>query len=116
MSTGKPRDVQKEHFWRKAIRRWRSSGLSVHAYCQQCGLSKASFYSWRRTLAARDAEAASFAAVQILPDEPPVVSAQSSNAALVLLLANHRVLQIAPGFDAATLRQLLPVLEEGRSC
>jgi transposase len=116
MSTGKPRDVQKERFWRKAIRRWRTSGLSIRAYCQRYALREANFHTWRRKLAARDAEVVPFTAVRVLPDEPPGVSTQASAGALELLLANHRVLRIAPGFDEATLRRLLPLLEEDLPC
>jgi hypothetical protein len=116
MSTGKPRDVQKERFWRKAIRRWRTSRLSVRAYCQQYGLCEANFHAWRRTLAARDAEAVPFAAVRVLPEEPPGVAAPASTGTLELLLANRRVVRIAPGFDEATLRRLLPLLEESPPC
>jgi hypothetical protein len=116
MSSGKPRDVQKERFWRQTIKRWRTSRLSVRAYCQRYGLSEANFHAWRRTLAARDAEALSFAAVRLLPEEPPGGSAEGSAGTLELVLANRRVLRIDPGFDEATLRRLLPVLEEGPPC
>jgi hypothetical protein len=116
MSTGKPRDVQKEHFWRKAIERWRTSRLCVRAYCQQYGLSEANFHAWRRTLAARDAEAPPFAAVRVLPEEPSGITAPAAHGTLELLLANRRVVRIAPGFDEATLRRLLAVLEGGRPC
>jgi len=116
MSMGRPRDVQKERFWRETFRRWRCSRLSVQAYCQQQGLSETSFYAWRRTLAARDAEAMPFAAVRVLPEEPSGVPDQAATGALELLLANQRVLRIAPGFDEATLRRLLPLLEEDRPC
>src|SRR5579872_4716524 len=113
MSTGKPRDVQKERFWRTAIQRWRTSHLSVRAYCQQHGLSEANFHAWRRTLAARDAEVTPFAAVHVL-EEPRGEAAATG--VVEVVLANHRVLRIAAGFDAATLRRLLPLLEEGGPC
>jgi hypothetical protein len=116
MTIGKPRDVQKERFWRKAIRRWRTSGLSIRAYCQLSALSEANFHSWRRELAARDAEAVPFTAVRVLPDEPPGLPVEASTGALELLLANRRVLRIAPGFDETTLRRLLPLLEEDLPC
>lgn len=115
MSTGKPRDVQKERFWRRAIRRWRTSRLSVRAYCQQYGLSEANFHAWRRTVAARDAQAVPFAAVRVL-EEPPDAPAPTARGTLELLLANRRIVRIAPGFDEATLRRLLPLLEEGPPC
>jgi transposase-like protein len=116
MSSGKPRDVQKERFWRKMIRRWRTSGQSVRAYCQQYGLIEANFHAWRRTLATRDAAALPFAAVGVLPEAVLGVPAVAVSGAVELVLANRRVLRIDPGFDEATLRRLLPLLEEDPRC
>jgi hypothetical protein len=114
MSKGRPREIQKERFWRDALKQWRASRLSVRAYCQQQNLSQATFYYWQRTLAARDRATAPFAAVSVLPEAQPKVLA--SGAAFELVLNSHRVLRIEPGFDAATLRRLLAVLEEGPPC
>jgi transposase len=117
MSTGKPRDPQKERFWRQMFQRWHSSGLTVQAFCRQRQLSQASFYAWRRTLASRDAETVHFTEVQVLADEasprpfPPL-----PQAALELVLGNQRVLRIGTSFDATTLRRLLPILEEDMPC
>jgi len=49
------RDSDKERFWRDVLARHRVSGLSARAFCRRDGLSEASFYSWRRTIAERDA-------------------------------------------------------------
>ena len=51
------RDLVKERHWRRIVRRWRSSGLSVREFCDWQSLSEASFYGWRRELAKRDREA-----------------------------------------------------------
>jgi transposase len=111
MSQGKPRDPRKEQFWRRMLRQWQRSGLSVRAFCQQHGLSQPSFYAWRRTLADRDAQAVTFVPVEVLPESLPL---PTSAGGLELLLAGGRVLRIGPAFDAPTLRRLLAVLEEGR--
>jgi transposase len=116
MPTGKPRDSQKERFWRQMLKRWHASGLTVQAFCGQCQLSPASFYAWRRTLAARDAETMHFAQVQILADESSRSISPHPQAALEVVLGNQRVLRIGTSFDAATLRRLLPLLEEDTSC
>jgi hypothetical protein len=114
MSKGRPRELQKEHFWRDALKKWRASRLSVRAYCQQQNLSQATFYYWQRTLAARDRATPSFTAVRVVPDPKPEVLA--SGGAFELVLNNHRILRIEPGFDASTLRRLLAVLEEDPAC
>jgi transposase len=114
MSKGRPREIQKERFWRDALNQWRPSRLSVRAYCQQQGLSQGAFRYWQRTLAARDRASASFSAVHVVPDPKPEVLV--SGGAFELVLNNHRVLRIEPGFDASTLRRLLAVLEEDSAC
>lgn len=107
MAQGKPRDTRKEQLWRRLISDWRASGLTVREFCERRGLPEPSFYGWRRQLQRRRAEAARFVPVRVLADEPPV-----AEGAIELVLAGKRSLRIAPGFDAATLRRLLDVLED----
>ena len=103
------RDQDKEHFWRRMVQRWRHSGRSVRDFCAQQELSEASFYGWRRTLAQRDQRTA---AAPPLPAFLPVQVVPTTPAPLELVLGNGRLLRVSPGFEAATLRQLLAVLEE----
>ena len=112
MSRGKPRDPAKERFWRRMLQRWRRSGLSVRAFCQQQRLSEARFYAWRRTLSRRDEQLPAFVPVQILPPEEPVVTTPAGGSGLELVLPGGRILRIACAFDEPTLRRLLAVLEE----
>ena len=86
------RDRGKERFWRGVLRRWRQSGQSVRTFCRVEGLAEPNFYSWRRMLAERDREVSATAAV------------------------GHGREDEQPGFDAATLRHLLAVVEEGSPC
>ena len=116
MPNGKPRDPQKERFWRQAIRRWRKSGLSARAFCVDNGLSQPSLYAWQRILAQRDAQTVPFAKVHVLADETSSPLPPPTGAAFELVLANRRLLRIGTGFDAATLRRLLPLLEEDTPC
>jgi hypothetical protein len=110
MAPGRARDEEKARQWRGWINQWRASSLSVRAFCARHGLASASFYAWRRVLQRRAAEKPAFAPVQVVADAVP---AQAS--ALEVLLTDGRTVRVAPGFDAATLRQLLAVLE-GRPC
>jgi hypothetical protein len=82
----------------------------VRAFCAKHGLDPASFYQWRRVLERRAAEGPAFVQVQVVADAVPT---QAS--ALEVVLADGRAVRVVPGFDAATLRQLLAVLE-GRPC
>jgi hypothetical protein len=111
MAPGRARDEEKERQWRRRIDQWRSSGLSVRAFCARHGLATASFYNWRRVLHRRAVdEQPAFVPVQVVAD---VVPAQTS--ALEVVLTEGRMVRVAPGFDATTLRRLLAVLE-GRPC
>jgi transposase-like protein len=114
MSRGNPRDPSKEQFWRRMLRQWRRSGLSVRAFCQQHDLTEANFYAWRRTLADRDAETVSFVPVQVLPPPQPLSTPDPAATGLELLLPGRRILRIGPAFDAPTLRRLLDLLEGGQ--
>jgi hypothetical protein len=111
MAHGRARDEAKERQWRRWIDQWRTSGLSVRAFCARRGLATPSFYAWRRTLERRAAEEAAFVPVRVVADPPP-----ASASALELVLADGRTVRVTPGFDAATLRQLLAVLQEGGPC
>ena len=110
MAPGRMRDEQKERQWRRWIDQWRASGLSVQAFCARHDLAPARFYHWRRVLQRRAAEEPAFVPVRVVADAVPT---QAS--ALEVVLTDGRAVRIAPGFDAATLRRLLAVLE-GRPC
>ena len=105
------RNSRKEQQWRLWIRRQQESGLSVRAFCNLHDLSEPSFYGWRREIQRRDADAAAFTPVRVVADEAPTPAC-----CFEVALVGGRTLRVAPGFDAATLRQLLTVLEEVRSC
>ena len=110
MAHGRVRDEQKERQWRRWIGEWQASGLSVRAFCQRRGLTVGNFYAWRRVLQRRAAEKAAFVPVQVVADPVP-----TRTSALEVVLTDGRTVRVAPGFDAATLRRLLAVLE-GRPC
>ena len=111
MAQGKPRDERKERQWRRWIGEWRTSGLSVRSFCSRRRLAETRFYAWRRVLDRRDAQTPTFVPVRVVADE---VSA--TPAAIELVLAGGPTLRVAPGFDAATLRHLLDLLEGRPPC
>ena len=117
MSAGRSRDPDKERFWRIHLERWLVSGLSIRAYCRRHQLAEASFYCWRRTLAQRDTDACQHPASDPVTFVPLHVTPEPTAAtpSLEVVLGNGRRLFVGPGFDAASLRTLLAVLEE-RPC
>ena len=50
------RDEERWRYWRRVFEEHRSSGLSIAAFCRERDLSPASFYSWRRKIAASPGE------------------------------------------------------------
>jgi hypothetical protein len=142
MPNPRRRDPVKERYWRRWLRLWRRSGLSVRAFCAQHGLPESGFYAWRRELARRQLETrtpqatattrspakrsrASAARCRRLPGagsggrstvttQPTFIQVALPTAipSLDLVLAQGRVLRVQPGFDADLLRQLLRALEE----
>ena len=71
MAVHDPRIVER---WRTIIATWRSSGLSVAAFCRSRDLNKSGFHRWRTILDERDGSAAtstrspSFVPVRVIPD------------------------------------------------
>jgi hypothetical protein len=112
MATGKPRDERKEQIWRQRIRDWQDSGLSVRGFCARLGLSQPSFYSWRRELQRRDCAKPLFVPVNLRTDQAPAPVANP----LEVVLTSGRTIRVTSGFDAATLRQVVAVLEERSPC
>ena len=117
------RDPIKERRWRGHLAAWRRSGQSVRAYCAAQGLSEPSFYSWRRVLTRTErrrgaktaagngaastagfTERSPFVPVRLVEDATPA-------AALEVVLRGGRVLRVAAGFSAQTLREVVTVLE-----
>jgi hypothetical protein len=109
MTQGKPREARKERQWRQWIAAWQASGLSVRAFCARHRLAEPSFYAWRKKLTRRDAAAPAFVPVQVVPDE-------AAAGGVTVVLAGGRTVRVSPGFDAATLRRVVAVLEGEEPC
>ena len=116
---GPRRNQRREDHWRGIVTRQPASGLTIRAWCEQQGVTEASFYAWRRTLAARGVNGKAPAL------EPPAQlvaldvggSEQLSIGAAPLQLAAADVrIEVRPGFDDDTLRRVLSVLREAAAC
>jgi transposase len=111
-------DAGKQQRWLDLMRRWHESELTVREFCERHRLSEPNFYLWRRVLRERGLlqhhatlrrrkPVAPAAFVKITLDtEPAAVSA------VELVLSDRRLLRVRPGFDAATLLELVRLLEE----
>jgi transposase len=107
----------KETFWRQMVRQWRHSGQSIRVFCRARGLTEASFYAWRRSIAQRDQQADPGPGRGVRPPLfVPVQLSTVTGAPLEVVLERGLVVRVPAGFDASTLRQLLAVLAEAPSC
>ena len=102
------RHSRPEPFWRDLIDRWKSSGQSVAAFCNAHRVSQATFYSWRKRLAARargrTAPAPAFAPVRVVPD--PTVE---------VILPTGLIVRVPGGIEPATVARLVAALR-GSAC
>lgn len=135
------RDRGKERFWRQHLTAWRRSGRGVRDYCRSAGLSEPSFYAWRRVLAERQAArrtvaaarkarkaaaarqqaerqepsttAAAFVPVRLIAEsaESAVIAESAAAGSVEVVVRGGRVVRVAAGFAAATLRAVVAVLE-----
>ena len=128
---GAGRDPSKERCWRRLLRQWRRSGLTIREFCTEHALSEASFFAWRRTLVERDQQRAGRDTLQVSGNHEPRRQADerpafvplrvvatgetAAGTAFEVMLRNGRVVRVPVGFEAASLRQLLAILEE-RPC
>ena len=113
-------DASKQQHWLDLMRRWQQSRCSVRAFCVRYGLTQASFYFWRRVLRQRGllhespartsatpptSRPAAFVKVTLADDAPYTTAVE-------VVLNERRRLRVSPGFDPATLLQLVRLLEE----
>jgi transposase len=100
------RHLKPEPFWRELIDRWRVSGQSVAAFCADHRVSEATFYSWRKRLAARARgparPAPAFAPVRVVSDPTAEV-----------VLPTGLVVRVPVGTDPATVARLVAALGGG---
>jgi hypothetical protein len=92
--------------WLERVQAWKQSGLSQKEFCEQHQLGLASFQRWRRIFMAKEpskeAEPVTFLPVSVM--EP-------SSSSLTLRVNDNLQIEIPPGFDPLTLKQVIQVLQ-----
>jgi len=103
-------------FWRGHIGAWREGGLSQAAYCRKQDLKVCQFTYWKKQIAGHgEATGASVTLVQ-LPLKTQVMnqgekSMSSKSAPVELRVAGRYPVTIPEGFDQASLKRLIQLLE-----
>ena len=122
-------DPQLQRYWGEVLRQWQKSGQAVRAFCRAEGLRESAFYFWRRE-AARRKEQRAEQKKQIVKKGKPVSGGkpaflpvhlvaphanETARGGVEIVLAQGRVVRVAPGFDWQTLADVLSLLES-RPC
>jgi transposase len=104
------RDLGQEGFWRAVLGRWAKSGLSIRAFCREEKLREPSFYSWRRTIAERDAKRRALPAPAFLP---VVLSDRgvASPTEISIELRGGRILRLSDSIPPTRLAAIVVALE-----
>lgn len=106
----KQRNVAKEAFWREILKRQAASNLSARAFCRQEGLTETTFYSWRRTISARDGDRVP--AEQSPPFVPALVTSEPEyKASIAIELPGGRVLRLPASTSTEQLAELVHALD-----
>jgi transposase len=102
--------------WAERVERWKKSGLTAAEFGEREGIQGKQLHWWKWHLGKNEAPSAS-ETPRLLPVR--VVQSRdvgvSKGTPLEIVLQSGHVLRIPHGFDPATLRSVLLVLEE-RSC
>jgi hypothetical protein len=106
MSTGKPRNLKLERRWRDLIARWKRTGVTVSDFCADQGVSVASFYAWKRELAARDQTVT--LTTTPMPTFVPLRVAPSDT--IEVVLKSGVVVRVPVGVDPLAVAQLVAAL------
>jgi transposase len=115
MSKAKKTDTDQQQFWQMVLETFKSSGLSVRQFCQQEGLSEASFYSWRKRLSNSQKSGPSKESTQA--DSFIQVSMPSAKSmVLELVLASGHKLHIPSDIDPAFLTGVLSAMKQAKLC
>ena len=105
----KRKRVQRD--WQAVVRAYTASGQSVTAFCRDQGISTSLLYRWRQRCP-RETESSTSSAGFV--ELRPVDRRASSGVALVV--DGGWRLEVEPGFDAATLEQVLVCVERRTAC
>ena len=96
---------------------WRASGQSAPAYCREAGLCEKQFRAWCQRLRREEANGPSGERSPLIPVEvrtrPPVAARPPAGSGITLRLACGVAIEVAAGFDAATLSAVVQTLESG---
>ena len=90
---------------RQVLDLWKQSGMSLLGFCRRYTIGYKRLLRWKQLM---EAQPVSVGFVQVDLSGPMVRNREDH---MEILLGNGRIIRIRPGFDSASLRQLLAVAE-----
>lgn len=117
---------KREVFWRRVLEEQKASGLGHTEFCRKNDLSVHSYFWWKREIPKRDEKKAARAKkrpaksrraskkkrlvpVRVLKPAPDTTG---QKAAFEIVFPGGRIIRVPPYFQAASLKQLIRVLNE----
>ncbi len=96
--------------WPSVVQAYAASGLSVTAFCREQGISTSLLYRWRQRFPGR-APAVASGFVELRPVDRP-----AAGSGVAVVVDGGWRLEVEPGFDAATLEQVLACVARRSTC
>lgn len=121
------RDMSKERYWRKIIRRQDKSGETVVHFCAREGVPAHQFHWWKRTLRVRDRQSTPDMPIADGGDASAGQDGQASNsfvpvqlpfmtgAPIEVVHPGGYVVRVPVAFDPHSLRRILATLDRSSS-
>lgn len=99
------RDVAKEAYWRKVLKQFLASSLSVREFCKREQLTESAFYAWRRTIGERDDNAQPAFVPAVVTKEA------ASESSIAIELSGRCELRFSGAHDTEQLANLIIALQ-----
>ena len=98
--------------WPAVVRAYLASGQSVTAFCRERGISTSLLYRWRQRCPDEPVPTASAGGfVELRPVDRP-----AAGSGVAVVVDGSWRLEVEPGFDAATLEQVLACVQRRSAC
>lgn len=104
------REPEKAKYWEAVFKERAGSGMSIAAFCKERDIRPSQYYWWRRRLKNDTPQSNATEGFIELLSASGNTSVYSSG--IKLICDNRFSLQLDPGFDPTTLKQVLAVLAE----
>jgi hypothetical protein len=98
-----------EQYWQDQVMAWKASGLKQMQYCRDHQLSKHAFVYWKLKLLGKDASPATL--VPVSARQLRQIQRGNDSGQIRLVVGERYHVEVHPGFNAQTLRELLGILE-----